>query len=175
MNFDEITDLNIQIMTNRLGTVGNIEDAKNKNLIKFSKIYWFLSSLISNQGQFLNFMMEKDTRTKILLICIEWVLEDKNFQTLCESNVQMVLELFYQLFLDYQFLTSKETTKYFQLFWRKLKSNLINEKKKTNSNIMNSTLSPSMSHFSNMLSKPGETDNNDEDIDPNSLLPKYMS
>jgi hypothetical protein len=58
-------------------------------------------------------MQEDKLRTKVLMISIEWILIDSNFKALCNANVQMLLELFYQMFLDYYFLTSAETTQYF--------------------------------------------------------------
>lgn len=180
LDFNEIIDLNIKILSNGLVSVKQIESSENKNLVKFSRIFWFLSCLISSDGEWLSLIQEEvgtqDTESqkiKILMISIEWILLEKNFKSLCNANAQLLLELFYQLFLDYYFLTSEETTQYFTLFWNKLKKNLITEKEKyeESGEKMNSTLNPSASYFNQAIKNTEEA----QDMRIEKMLPEYMN
>ena len=102
LDFNQVTDLNIKILNNELGSVKNIERIKHLNLVKFSRIFWFLSCLISSDGEWLSLVQNQgenfdpqSVRVRVLMISIEWILVDKNFTKLCNTNVQMLLELLY--------------------------------------------------------------------------------
>lgn len=92
---NDIEDMNILILNGKVDQIQTSECLGNSVEMRFCRIFWFLSRVISSEGLWLNTIKNAADMRHILVICVEWILHDKNFEALCNSNVQMLLELFY--------------------------------------------------------------------------------
>ena len=92
---------------------------------KYVRLFWFLSKVLSWAE-----MSEVSPRLQkncLYEAGIRWLLKKENFLVLSRINIQTVLEFCYQLFLDFEFITSKQTKSLFEEIWGKVLDGLPSE------------------------------------------------
>lgn len=88
---------------------------KDSSLFKFLALFWFLNKIFSWE----NFQEEIFSKNKISLysITLDWLLNNGHFGKIMRLNVQILLEIFYRIFLEGGFILSEEGKKILNDMW----------------------------------------------------------
>ena len=173
LGYSKIIDTNIKILSLKQSDYTKESLERDLEFIKFIRVFWFLWMIISWSEKWWSKISDFSQKGRVVMIALEWILQEKNFRLLSEANFQIILEIFYQIFLDYFFMSSTETVSFFKALWKKLKRNLVNNKKNgsnrnstVNKEKANSVLDPRASYLERIAQ---------EKDDEKRYLPEYMA
>ena len=113
---EAVTGINHKIKERKLEEITedhleNIQKAETK----FTRMFWFLYKLLNwNSMSSVSKTLKKQ---HLYEATVEWILEKSNFKRLALINIQILLELLYQIFMDFEFVSKPETKDFLFSIW----------------------------------------------------------